>query len=141
MPKLSSSTRILPCILTEEEIVDRQDSLVAKTKERELREDSLRVWKAQKADDQKSMEADISHVARECFRLAGIIEKGQEPREVQVEDWLVDNGIEVSTIRTDTGEVVSVRVATQQELQQRIPFELGVEPLEPGPEPIEPSER
>lgn len=122
MPKLGSSKRILPCVLTEEEYANRQAMLVVATKERELRENSLKAWKAEKADEQKQYEADISHCARECFRLAGIIESGVESREVECEDVLAETGVEVSTVRVDTGEVVSTRVATQEELQERIDF-------------------
>jgi len=123
MPVLSRRKRILPCILTEEEISSRQDELVTQTKSRELREDSLKAWKAVKADEQKSYEADISHVARECFRLAGIIESGSEPREVECEEILSQSGVEVTTFRLDTGEVVGVRVASADELQRRLDFE------------------
>ena len=123
MPVLARRKRVLPCILTEEEIASRQEELVRQTKARELREDSLKVWKAAKADEQKNYEADISHVARECFRLAGIIDTGQEPREVDCEEILSNSGVEVTTYRLDTGEVVSVRVATTDELQRRLEFE------------------
>lgn len=121
---LRKGKRLLPCILTEDEMVERQETLVTKTKERELRENSLKTWKATKADEQKSYEADISHVARECFRLAGIIESGNEPRDVEVEEVLGDAGsdVTVTTYRTDTGEVVSQRVASSDELQRRLEF-------------------
>jgi hypothetical protein len=108
-------------VLTYEEIVERQKSLVSSTKARELREESLKDWKAKKSDEQKAFEADISHVARECFRFAKIIETGIESREVDCEE-ILDASATVTIYRTDTGEIVTQRVASQEELQMGLPL-------------------
>jgi hypothetical protein len=117
--KLGERVMFLPCRLTEDELADRQAELVEKTKGREAREAAYAAWKSQMKETAKVHEADICHVATACFRLAGIIEAKEEPRDVTVGDWIDEAG-NVRTVRPDTGEVVSVRPATEGERQRSL---------------------
>lgn len=105
----------LPVRLTFGELEERKAALVEATKARELREQTLQAWKDSKKAEQKVMDADVMSVANECFRLAHVIEHGEEPRDVKVHDVLENTT--VTTIRTDTGEVLAQRAATPEELQ------------------------
>ena len=112
----------LPCVLTEGELKERQEELVQRTKGREAREAAYSAWKSQMKETAKVHEADICHVATECFRLAGIIEAKAEPRDVTVGEWLDEAG-NVRTVRPDTGEVLSIRPATEGERQRSLDLE------------------
>lgn len=120
-PELARRSRMLPCTLTADELVDRNAELVSKTKERELRDEGLRQWKAAKSEDQKVYEAEILHLATDCYRLARVIQSGQEDRQVEVVDVLL-GGANVVTLRLDTGEVLSTRPAREDELQKQLPL-------------------
>ena len=115
--KLGERVMFLPCVLTEDEFEERQKELVEKTKSREAREAAYAAWKSQMKEMAKVHEADICHVATACFRLAGIIDAKQESRDVPAEEWLDEAG-NVRTVRTDTGEVVSIRPVTEGERQR-----------------------
>lgn len=117
--KLADRVMFLPCRLTEDELAERQAELVEKTKSREAREAAYAAWKAQMKETAKVHEADICHCATACFRLAGIIEAKEEPRDVTVSDYIDEAG-NVRTVRPDTGEVVSVRPATEGERQRSL---------------------
>lgn len=114
--RLGERVMFLPCVLSDEELKERQEELVQRTKGREAREAA---YAAQMKETAKVHEADICHVATECFRLAGIIEAKKEPRDVTVEDWLDPDG-NVRSVRPDTGEVVSMRAATEGERQRSL---------------------
>lgn len=105
----------LPVKLTFGELEERKASLVEATKSRELREQTLQAWKDARKAEQKTMEADVMSVANECFRLAHVIEHGEEPRDVKVHDVL--DGTTVTSVRVDTGELLAQRAATPEELQ------------------------
>jgi hypothetical protein len=119
---------MLLCELSASEILDRTTELVSKTKEREVRQDSLREWKAEKAQDQKEREAEIVHLGLACFKLAEIIESGEEERSVYVSDVL--EGSQVFSRRDDTGQVLDQRAATAEELQLHLPDVEEVAPEE-----------
>jgi hypothetical protein len=111
---------MLPCELTPDEWLERQGQLVGSTQSRELREQALVMWKAERKAEEEVLKADISHVANDCFRLAKIIKARSEPREVEVVDEL--EKAEVVSYRTDTGELISRRAAVEHELQKELPI-------------------
>lgn len=121
---LGERVMFLPCLLTEEELAERQGELVQRTKGREAREAAYAAWKSQMKETAKVHEADICHAATECFRLAGVIEAKKESRDVEVRDWLDADG-NVRSVRTDTGEIVSTRAATEGERQRSLDLEPG----------------
>lgn len=121
MTTIGTRKMLLECVLTEEELTDRRDQLVQATKSRELREHALQSFKDSKKAEEKVYEADILHIANEAFRLARVIERKSEARDVVVEDVL-EEGSNVACFRTDTGEQIGVRPATAAELQRGLPL-------------------
>ena len=117
--ELRRGTQYLPCRLTALELEERGEELVKSTQERVDRETGLDHWKADKKEEQKALEGEISSIAGRLARLARIIREKEEAREVEVV-WSIHAG-NVTSIRTDTGEVVGARAATPAELQRQLP--------------------
>lgn len=114
-------TSMLLCKLTALEIIERQVALVDATRSREVRELALVTWKAERKAEEEVIKGDISHVANDCFRLATVIRNREEAREVEVVDTL--DKTEIVSVRTDTGELVARRAATEAERQAALPLE------------------
>ena len=110
----------LACLLTEEEIEEFKGELVEWTTIRGERESELDSWKADKREEQKLYEAEIMSASARLVRTAKLIESGKEYRNVEVIDLI--EGSTVTSIRTDTGEVIAQRSADPAELQRPIPL-------------------
>jgi len=111
----------LPCHLTPKDITARQEELVKLTQDRVDRETGLDHWKADKKEEQKALEGEISSIAGKLARLAKVIREKEEPRKVKVVYYIKAG--EVSSVRTDTGEIIGSRAATPVELQMKLPGE------------------
>jgi|GEM_PF-3245280 len=109
----------LTCRLTLTELEERQESLVKLTQDRVDRETGLDHWKADKKEEQKALEGEISSIAGQLARLARVIRDREEERSVEV-IFFIKAG-QVTQVRTDTGEIIHVRAATPGELQMTLP--------------------
>lgn len=116
-------TRVLPlkCKLNVHELAERQAILVEWTQKRDELERALLAWKSAKKEEEKLYEAEIKAAASTTLRTAIIVENGSEFRDVEVQDLLADSTVTV--VRTDTGEVVSQRPATPEEMQMPLPID------------------
>jgi hypothetical protein len=124
MPKkvreeLRKGVQSLMCRLSEQDLQDRQETLVKLTTDRAEAEAALEHWKSDMKEEQKAKQGEISSFAAKCSRLATVIRDKEEPRQVDVTYYIKDQ--EVTCVRMDTGEVVSTRAATQTELQMVLP--------------------
>jgi aconitase A len=119
----------LKCHLSTDEIHERESRLVEQTRERGEREEALEHWKGKKRDEQKLYEGEIMSLAAKLTRLAKVIQEKEEARPVEVRHFLKDAN--VTTVRMDTGEIVTSRPATPEELQMPLPTD---PPREPGQE-------
>ncbi len=122
----------LKCHLSSDEIQEREGRLVVQTQERGEREEALDHWKTKKRDEQKLYEGEIMSLAAKLTRLAKAISEKEEARPVGVRHFLKDAN--VTTVRMDTGEVVTERPATPEELQRPLPTEEPAPEREPGEE-------
>lgn len=108
----------LKCHLSFDEVQEREERLVNQTQERGEREEALEHWKGKKRDEQKLYEGEIMSLAAKLTRLAKAIQTKEEQRPVEVRHFLKD--ATVTTVRMDTGEVVTTRPASQSELQRTL---------------------
>ena len=110
--------RTLPVKLTEEELAARaQEHAEAEFKRADAStalESAAEDWK----EDKKRLENAETAAIAECWRLARVVKYREEPREVKCQ-ISVANG-QYSIARTDTGEVVAQRPASNDELQMTL---------------------
>lgn len=109
----------LLCRLSTVEIQERSEDLVKFTQDRVDREIGLDHWKADKKEEQKALEGEVSSIAGKLARLAKVIRDKEEERPVEVVFYIKAG--EVAMVRTDTGEIVTQRPATPGELQMALP--------------------
>ena len=107
---LATSIRNLPCKLTDEEVQAKGEELAKAFKEIEAEEEHQKSVRA-------SMKAKLDSMNLAASTLSTQITERLECREVEVEFVLDDESQLVKTVRIDTGEVIDVRQATQDELQ------------------------
>src|SRR5690606_14653048 len=104
-------TKILPCRLTDDEVIDRSDTLVQRL-------DALDKLKAEAAETAKRYKDQIAVVDDHCRKLRKAIEERSEDREVLCEER-IDRARGVAQIyRLDTGEMVSERKLELDDLQE-----------------------
>lgn len=127
------ATRILKCKLTALEVEERAQDLAKAEIYRDQCENELaaeaEAWKERK----KEMDARVLTAAVNCTRLARVVHDHEEDRAVEcIVEIRPPN---YSLIRTDTGEVVVFRPATQEELQRTLDlsFEPPVDAEDPDP--------
>lgn len=111
----------LKCHLSSDEIQDREERLVKQTQERGAREEALDIWKAKKKDEQKLYEGEVMSLAAKLIRLAKTIATKEEERPVNVRHFMKAGT--VTTVRMDSGEIVTSRPATPAEMQQTLPID------------------
>lgn len=117
--ELRRGTQFLPCRLSNLEIQEKHEELVKLTQERVDREINLDHWKADKKEEQKALEGEVSAIAGKIARLAKVIRDKEEDREVEVVFYIKD--ATVRAIRQDNFETISERPATPGELQMTLP--------------------
>lgn len=119
MPRTKTTTEVelLPCDLTNDELVDRAKQLAAAGRKIEDKEADHAALKAQMRSEMKLLTAKRDN-------LNGIVAAGREYREVtvkEVHDY--DSGM-FKKIRTDTGEVIFERELAGDERKMPLDFEL-----------------
>jgi hypothetical protein len=120
---VNKTSLYLECVLTEEEIADRQHGLMESTISKCKAESELVGETAAWAAKKKELEGKISSHATACRTLANAIKTEREMRNV---DCIIEiHPPHHLMIRCDTGEVVRTRAATTDELQMALP---GIEP-------------
>jgi len=105
---LSRETQALPVPLTEDEIRHRGQELARRIQSRA--EEAER-----QAEEKRRMRAQLEEMDAGIARLSEVVRTGVEHRSVEVVEQLV--GTRVERIRTDTGEILSTRAATDEERQ------------------------
>ncbi len=111
-------SRNLPVKLTDDEVAVRAQELTEAVFARRGYADDLETASENWKEDKKRRENQLEGANIECQRLARIVKYRQEPREVECV-VTIDAG-QYTVTRTDTGEIVSQRAATQDELQMTI---------------------
>ena len=133
MIRLGQTKEHLPCTLGELEVQERREQLVEESKKREQRELTLARYLDSVKLEKKAHEADVAAAANECSRLVRAIQTRSEYRDVEVFQML--DKTQVLYVRTDTGDVVRTRAATEGELQRALPLEDDIEAAEAEADP------
>lgn len=111
MPKeIKTETRSLPCKLTEDELKKAGRDLAATVQDitqEEGRQESIK----------SGLKAKMTELGARRDRLAGLIARGEDYREVEVLVQITDNGLEVQEIRKDTHEIMGTRTPYDKERQ------------------------
>lgn len=116
-------TDTLPVKLTDREVMDRGAELAATFDEIATEALQFKEFAASAKARVKSLEAKVD-------RLVKAIRRREEDREVElleISDW---DSRRVSIRRADTGEEVSSRAMTEEELQKPLPFRIPDDPGE-----------
>lgn len=108
MKVIRVETRTLPTNLTPDELMDRSQELAAVTQEINAEEDSQKNLKDQ-------MKAKMSELHSKQSRLALVVTRRQDLREVEVEVRF--DGTQVNESRKDTGEIIMTRPLRDTERQ------------------------
>jgi len=126
---LRRMSRSLSARLTDDEIGQRGRDLARAWQDiasEEVRQDGLK----------KEMKARLSGLSSEAARLATIVSRGEELRDVDVEVRAVIPAGVVHEIRMDTGEIIHSRPFTDTERQRHLP--LGDAPMADAAPPASP---
>jgi hypothetical protein len=125
MSETKTIKRMLLCKLTEDELAERAQELArAEGYRGQVMSDfaaAAEDWKEQK----KLWESKELTASEACLRLGRVVKNSEEERSVEC-SVLIKAG-QYLLVRTDTGEVVIQRPATQEELQLDLADALGVE--------------
>lgn len=121
MTETKTIKRLLPCKLADDEVAERaqelaQAELYRGQVERDFNAEAEE-WKAKK----KMWESKVMTASEACQRLGRVVKERQEDRDVECMVTIAAGQFLLT--RTDTGEVVIQRPATQDELQQSLPLE------------------
>ena len=108
-------TRLLPCVLTEDQIRERGIELAALEQELDQIGDAKKTANA-------GFKEQIEAINERKGNLVKEINSKMEWRDVVVTEDKNFEKKEGYTIRTDTGEIVSTRILHPEELQRPIPF-------------------
>jgi len=115
-PKLlRSETRNLPCKLTEMQLRDKADELATTVQ-------AIEGEKARQDSVKAELKATMTELESRQSRLAQVVSRREEYRDVRVAVELHENDI-VKETREDTGEVLQIRPARDTERQQALPFD------------------
>jgi hypothetical protein len=109
--------RNLPCVLTDEEFLDRSRQLAACTND-------IATETARQVDVKAQMKARLAGLAARQSRLASAVARSEEDRDVEVSIEPDENALCVRTYRTDTGMCIDERPMREDERQRVLP---GVE--------------
>ncbi len=109
--------RELPVPMTETEKVEKGEVLAKLELEVADAEAEIANVKATAKHDLKILSDTVGGKINSIRRLAREVESGEEFRTVAVQERLSENSSEVETVRTDTGEVVDIRAAAEEDRQ------------------------
>ena len=113
--KVTITSMRLPVKLNDDELLARGRQLVENMRKTAAAEEAREV-------ENKKRKSEIELLEEVTARLGGSISSGSEEREVECEmrkDYIHGS---VTTVRSDTGEVVDERVMTADERQEVMPF-------------------
>lgn len=105
--------RKLPVKLTEAELAERGARLAHEVGE-------IRKLEDRKRESAAEFKTAIDALTQSSRALAGIVERGEETRDVEC--YLTIQGDQAVIRREDTDDVVERRNATEQELQEKLPL-------------------
>jgi len=114
--KKKITTRNLPVALTDDEIRKAGDALAMACEDITSEEARAKEIK----DDLKNR---MSSLEAERNRLAVLVRRKEEYRQVEVDIWFDYQRGMVEEIRTDTGEQIKIRPMTDDERQQGLPMD------------------
>jgi hypothetical protein len=123
--KVSAITKRLPVKLDDDVLLERGHQLVENMRKTATAED-------EREKENKRRKSDIDLLEGVTSKLCAIISTGYEEREVDCEVRRDFKHGKVTTIRTDTGEVVDERTMTAEERQEMMPFAEKVESRDPA---------
>jgi hypothetical protein len=109
----STTTRQLPVRLTDDELLVFGKKLVKSMRE------SATAEGARKSENDKRKAA-IEKIEEETQRIAGVVQSGEEVRDVTCEVTKNFDSRTVTVTRTDTGEFVEERIMTEAERQESL---------------------
>jgi hypothetical protein len=109
MPVLSKEHETLPCDLTSEELEQKGQDLATICEE-------ISQVEAEKSDTAKQFKERLERLEAKKSVLARQVKTRSEEREVEVHALLLVDDRTVRTVRTDTGETVRQRPASEREL-------------------------
>lgn len=118
-------TRLLPVPLTELEVAERAQELALAELYRVQVETELAQEKSVWSERKKYLDGRVVTAGMSCARLGKIVKDHQEDRAVECE--VIITGEVYSLVRTDTGEIITVRPATPGELQMDLALNAPVE--------------
>lgn len=113
--KVTVTTMRLPVKLDDEELLDRGQQLVKNMRKAAAAEEA-------RDAENKKRKGEIAMLDEITAKLSGAIALGTEERDVECEVRKDYRHGRVTTVRTDTGEVVDERTMTAQERQETMPF-------------------
>lgn len=99
--------------LTEAELAERGARLAHEVSE-------IRKLEDRKRESAAEFKTAIDALTQSSRTLAGIVERGEETRDVEC--YLAIRGDEAFIMRLDTGDVVDRRKATEEERQEKLPI-------------------
>lgn len=112
-----AAIRNLPVKLTAEELEARSRELADAVKDEDGKRLDFLAWDAGMKEAKKDRKAQVTLAHAEASRLAGIVESGEERRNVPC-SWLYHlAGARAFLVRDDTGELVTTRVLQEDERQ------------------------
>lgn len=111
----TTETRHLPCVLTEEELAERAQSLADSVREEEEKREAFAAWEDTMKQAKKAHLGRIAIAHDDTVKFGEIVETGKESRDVPC-TWLY--GRDAAFLkRDDTGELVQVRQLRPEETQ------------------------
>lgn len=114
------ATMDLPCKLTQFERITRAQEATGLVGEYSAKEDALKVMSAEKRAELKSLRARIDETSRAA-------REGIETREVEVREEPNLGAFTMDKVRCDTGEVVSSRPMTGEEITRHRQMRLDLQ--------------
>lgn len=117
---LATREEIIESKLTQLQLEDKRSTVMELLNEEESIE-------AKKDEASKNFASQLKTNRLQIDELRRIINSGRERTTIQVEEYLTKAN-EVIRIRTDTGDQIGQRTASQRELQEDLPLEQKVKP-------------
>ncbi len=111
---LRREVRMLSCNLTQSELIDRGASLAATIED-------LASEESRQESEKREMKARLARIESERSRLASVVSRRAELRDVQTEEIINFQSGRVETVRMDTGEIFHDRPIRDEERQEALP--------------------
>lgn len=112
---IRATTRVCAVHLDDSEALEKADQLAQVV-------DDIATETARQTDVKQQLKSKLTELESRHSQLASIVRRREEYRDVEVELYLTAAGM-VEVVRTDTGEVVDTRKATETEMQADLELE------------------